>query len=288
MHAGEKAPHHAAGDGHGLEGAGDDGAQHRGHAPQIERHHAQRQHHIEQCHEGHQLFRHAPDALDAAQQHQRQNQRDGHADQPPAQRDRVCGKQAVAAQSRIDGGGDGVDLGGVARAEHGKHAEDGIEHRQPIPAPVQAVLDVVHGAAHVVALRVALPEMHRERDLGKLGAHAQQSAHPHPEHRARPADGDGAGHARDVARAHRGRQRRAHGLEGGHGAILRRLFLEHAPQRGADGRGEFANLQKAGAQAQVQPHAEDAYHGRNAPYEVVDRLIDGRNDVQNGNLSFVL
>ena len=125
--------------------------------------------------------------------------------------------------------------------------------------------------------------MHGQRHLGKLGAHAQQGAHPHPEYRARPPDGDGAGHARDVARAHRGRQRRAHGLEGGHGPVLRGFFLEHAPQRGPDGQREFANLQEAGTQAQVQSHTENAHHGRNAPHEIVDRLVDGRNEVQNGN-----
>ena len=65
LHAGEKSfPTTPPVTGHGLEGAGDDGAQHRGHASRLS-HHAQRQHHIEQRQRRAPAFRHAPDALDA-------------------------------------------------------------------------------------------------------------------------------------------------------------------------------------------------------------------------------
>ena len=84
LHAGEEAAYDSAGDGHGRKGACDDDPQHRRDAPGVENHHAQRQHHIQQRHEGHESFRHAADALDAAQQHQHQNQRDGYADDPAA------------------------------------------------------------------------------------------------------------------------------------------------------------------------------------------------------------
>lgn len=78
----------------------------------------------------------------------------------------------------------------------------------------QTVFDVVHGAADPLAGGAALPKMYGERDLRKFGAHSQQRGAPHPEHCARPADGDSARNARNVARTHRACQRRADGLNG--------------------------------------------------------------------------
>ena len=69
LHADEQAADGAAGEGSGVEGTGHDGLQHIGQAGQVEPYYAHSQHDVEQRHEGHQLFAHAADALDAAQQH---------------------------------------------------------------------------------------------------------------------------------------------------------------------------------------------------------------------------
>ena len=101
-------------------------------------HHAQRQHNVEQRHKGHQLLADAADALDAAQQHQRHQH--GHHDA----HDEVEGGQiAVQPTSRyasravVNGGDDGVHLRGVAGAEDGQHAEQGVKDGQKLPAAGQ-------------------------------------------------------------------------------------------------------------------------------------------------------
>ena len=116
--------------------------------------------------------------------------------------------------------------------------------------------------------------MNGQHDFGELGAHAQQGGDPHPEHSAGAADGDGAGHACDVARADGGGQSGADSLEGGQSAV-RGLFLsEHAADGGADGVAEFAHLDKAGTDAQIQADTDNAGHGGNAPDEIVQDLVD--------------
>ena len=128
--------------------------------------------------------------------------------------------------------------------------------------PAQTVFDVVHRAADPLAGGAALPKMYSERDLRKFGAHTQQRRAPHPEHCARPADGDSARNARNVARAHRACQRRADGLERRHRTVRGILFAEHTP--------------------------DGAHHRRDAPHKVVDRLIDGCNYFKNHKIPYLL
>ena len=287
LHADEQAADGAAGEGSWVEGTGHDGLQHIGQAGQVEPYYAHSQHDVEQRHEGHQLFAHAADALDAAQQHH--GHQHGHDDA----RDEVQRAQETAAhhtvfqQGGVHSGHDGVDLGGIAGAEHGQHAEQRVQKCQELPAFAQTVLDVIHGAAHPLAGLTALTEMHGQGHLGKLGAHAQQRGAPHPEHGTRAADGNGACHTGDVAGAHGAGQCGAHRLEGGHGTVRSVLFAEHASDGGFDGVREFADLQKAGAYAQQQTHTNDAHHGGHAPDKVVDRRIDGRDRLDH-NSSHIL
>ena len=152
----------------------------------------------------------------------------------------------------------------------------------------QTVFDVVHRTADPLAGGAALPKMYSERDLRKFGAHTQQRRAPHPEHCARPADGDSARNARNVARAHRARQRRADGLERRHRTVRGILFAEHTPDGGFDCIREFADLQKTRPHTEQQPHADDAHHRRDAPHKVVDRLIDGCNCFKNHKIPYLL
>ena len=261
---GVKRPHH-------------DGLQHRREPPDVQDDHAQCQHHIEQGHKRHQLLRDAADPLDAAQQHHGHQHGHQHAHDQVERRQNALQLPGIGQHRRVDGRDDGVDLRGVAGAEHGQHAEQGVEHRQPLPLGAKAVLHIIHGAAHQLPVLIPLPEMHRQRDFGHLGTHSQQSRAPHPEHSPRTADGNGTRHARDVARADRCRQCGADGLKRRHGTIRGILFAEDASDGRLDGVGEFPDLQKAGPHAEQQPHADDADHGRNAPDKLIDGIVDRRN-----------
>ena len=232
------------------------------------------------CHEGHQPFTDAADALDAAQQHHGDEHRHNDADNEVQGGKRVLTDHIELRQGCVDGGDDGVDLGRVAGAKNRQHAEQRVEHGQELPVLAQTVFDVVHRAADPLAGGAALSKMYSERDLRKFGAHTQQRRAPHPEHCARPADGDSARNARNVARAHRARQRRADGLERRHRTVRGILFAEHTPDGGFDRIREFADLQKARPHTEQQPHADDAHHGWNAPDKIVDCLVDSRDRLQ--------
>ena len=187
-------------------------------------------------------------------------------------------------QGRVNGGDDGVHLGGVAGAEDGEHPEEGIEAGQPFPLGAQAVLDVVHGAADVFSPVVALPVVDGQHYLGEFGAHAQEGGAPHPEHRAGTADGHGSRHAGDVARTHGAGQSRTHRLEGADGAVLGGFPFKYLAQGGFHGLPESPNLNASGAEGQQQAHAHNADDGGHAPDKIVHGSVDPC-DPFNHNLS---
>ena len=288
LHTDEQAADGAAREGRRVERTCKDGLDHRREALNVQNNDAHSQHDVEQCHEGHQPFTDAADALDAAQQHHGDEHRHNDADNEVQGGKRVLTDHIELRQGRVDGGDDGVDLGRVAGAKNRQHAEQRVEHGQELPVLAQTVFDVVHRAADPLAGGAALPKMYGERDLRKFGAHTQQRRAPHPEHCARPADGDSARNARNVARAHRACQRRADGLERRHCTVRGILFAEHTPDGSFDRIREFADLQKARPHTEQQPHADDAHHRRDAPHKVVDRLIDGCNCFKNHKTPYLL
>ena len=109
-----------------------------------------------------------------------------------------------------------------------------------------------------------------QRDLAVLGHHAQQGGDPHPEDGAGAADGDSARHTGNITGTDRCRQCGADRLERGHGAVA---GLGGAVEYLTDGifpyGAEFGELQKAGADAEVQPHPEDEHRSGQAPYDAV-------------------
>ena len=274
LHAQKEAAHNAAGDGGGLEGTLENGGEDRGNGLDSGNDDAKRQNHIQQSHQGHQLLADLADALDAADENQTYHQADDDADDETAGGNLGGGEQAEVQQRRVDGGGDGVDLGGVAGAEDGAHAEQGVGVGKDHPLFAQAVFNVVHGAAYQLPTLVPLPVENGQGHLEELGAHTQQGGDPHPEHGAGAADGNGAGYARNVARAHSGGKGGAHRLERGDGTVAGLFLLEHPADGAAQGIGELADLQKARAEAQVQSHADDAHHGGNAPDKAVENAVE--------------
>ena len=175
LHTEEDAADGTAGEGLRVKCTADDGGQHRREAPVVDDHDTQRQHHIEQCHERHQLLGHAADALDAAQQHHGHHHGHHHAHDEVDRGQDAVQAAAVGQQGRVDGCDDGVDLGGVAGAEDRQHAEQRVQHREELPPAAEAVFNIVHGAAHQLAVFVPLAEMHGQRHFGEFGTHAQQS-----------------------------------------------------------------------------------------------------------------
>ena len=59
---------------------------------------------------------------------------------------------------------------------------------------------VVHGPAALPPRGSVVAVLDRQQGFGVLRGHAEQAGDPHPEQGAGPAEGDGGGHAHDVAR----------------------------------------------------------------------------------------
>ena len=152
LHAQKEAAHNAAGDGGGLEGTFENGGEDRGNGLNSGNDDAQSQNDVQQSHQGHQLLADLADALDAADENQAYHQADDDADDKTAGGNLGGGEQVEVQQRRVDGGGDGVDLGGVAGAENGHHAEDGIQRGKPAPSAAQAIFNVVHRTTSVSTL----------------------------------------------------------------------------------------------------------------------------------------
>ena len=165
---------------------------------------------VKSAHQRHQPFRRPADARRAAHQRQRDRQRKQKPHEQAQRRFREGGEKCrEGKRGRFRGG---VGLHHVADAEGGQRSEQGKEARERGKAPAQSA-DIVHRPAVKSPVRRPLAIAHGEDDFGILRGHAEKGRHPHPEHRARPAQSDGPGDAGDIARAHRGRQRRRHRLQ---------------------------------------------------------------------------
>ena len=162
-------------------------------------------------------------------------------------------------------------LNAVADAEAGEHAEHGKESGQPAPALAEAVADVIHRAAHMVALVIGLTEVNRQEGLGVFGGDAEHGNHPHPEHGAWAAHGNGTGDTGNVAGADGGG-------EGSHQRLERRdlpfvlaiRWLQHHPYA----IGEPLNRHEAQAQHQHNACDGDQADGGPPPHQAVDWTVD--------------
>ena len=274
LHTDKEAAHHTAGDGSRPEGALENGHKHSRNPVDPQDDQADAQKDVQQGHDGHQSLRNLANALDTANEDQRHDDADEHADDQVTACGAVHAQQAVVDQGGIDGSGDGIDLGGIAGAEDRADTEEGIQICQPHPLAAQTVLDVVHGAAHIVALLVPFPEIHRQGNFGELGAHAQQGGDPHPEHSTGAADGNGTCHAGNVAGANGCGQSGTHRLERSQGTAGGSGFVKNTANGTLHGIAKLPQLQEAAADTQVQTHADDAGHGGNTPDKAIQKVID--------------
>ena len=263
-HADAAGVHHgsaqeAAGGGGAGKGVMEDAGKGRRDLAGVEDQHHDSADNIEDCHEGHQDLRHAGDAGDAADDHQGGQQSHHDADGPQGD-----------AEGAIDAGSQGVGLDAGADAEGGDKAEEREQNGQPLEA--QAPGNVVHGAAHQLALLVGGAVGHRQRDLTVLDHHAHQGAEPQPEHGAGSAGGDGQGHAHNVAGADSGRQGGAHRLERGDIPLVLLglvLLLEQGLGGVAHHDAEVAEDDALGDNQQEQARADHQHHHGNTPDHIV-------------------
>ena len=148
---------------------------------------------IEQGHERHEQAADAGDALDAAKD-------DGAGEQT----DDGARQGRVYRVGLVGDGGYGVGLDGVADAEGGQSREDGEEDGRP--APAETALQGVHRSAEHTALRRFHTILDGQQTLGIFRRDAEDTRQPAPQYGTRTAEGDGRGHADDVARADGGGQ----------------------------------------------------------------------------------
>ena len=211
----------------------------------MEKDHTQCQHDIHDRHERYQLRGNIADTLDAADQDQGDDDRQCHADDQVDKLHSICRQCIKAAQSRINGSSDSVDLCSITGTEHSQHTESGKEIRQEVPFFIQSVLNIIHGAAYQVSLCIGLAEVYSKCYFGKLGAHAEQRRYPHPEYRTGTANGDGTCHTCHITGTNGSCKSGTYRLERCQGSIGGFFFLHHTSQCHLHGIGELADLQEA-------------------------------------------
>ena len=215
---------------------------------------------IQQAHEGDQLFGDAADALDTADQDHGDQQSHGDAQNPAHHLNGLVAEAEEHIDRVGDGAGDRIDLAHVADTEGGQHRENGKQNSQPLPFGTKPLGDVVHGAAHPVAVFIPLAVVDGQGHLRVLDHHAHQGRQPQPEHRAVAAQGNGLRGTHNVAGAHRGRQGRGHRLQGRNGALAGLCLFEHFAGGVFHGVAKAAELDEAGPHR--QQHAADHHAGQ--------------------------
>ena len=136
----------------GVKSSLKDGGKHAGNGADIRKHDDKRADDVNDGHAGHELFRDLTDALDAAEQHQRDE--DGDTDAGDQADEHLLIRRVLVERDGdgLDGVRDGVHLCDVADAERRDGAEDGEHTAEPLP-PLgpRPLFDVVHGSAAPVA-----------------------------------------------------------------------------------------------------------------------------------------
>ena len=155
--------------------------------------------------------------------------------------------------------GDGVGLDRVRQSKTRHAAKQGKGASQQRITRTQPVADVIHRATAVAAPVILLAITDRQHGLGIFHRHAKQRCQPHPEERARAAEGDRCRHAGDVARAN-GRTEGRHQRPEWRYVTLA-LTLE-ATQQQPEREAKPPQRQKPQTQGQENPGTEQQYlHG---------------------------
>ena len=256
---GEQATAHAVHERRTQGGTGDlldaksmlhDGGEHRRNFADVDGQHDHAQQNVGTGHKRDDHLGGISDALHAAEDNQRgqSGHQQARSDLQPGGIGRNIGVQGVQGGTR--GLRDGVGLHGVVHKTVGDGDGDAEDQRQRLHA--QPLGHVVRRATDVAILIAGLPQL-RQRGLHEGSRAADEGDDPHPEHRARAAQGNGDSHAHHVACAHAGRCRDAESLECGDvlSALADRRFLHRAEHVR-----HHADLHYQGANAEVSSGCE--------------------------------
>ena len=156
---------------------------------------------VDTHHEGDDFLRNLADALDAADD----DQSDEDGDDQAKEEARIAGGGSNQAVELLGGL---IGLKHVAAAKRAAYAHDGEKCGQHFSqageiAGFESLAEVVHGAAVHGAVGAHIAVFYAEGALHELGRHAEEARNDHPKSSTRPAEGDGYGHAGNVAQAHR-------------------------------------------------------------------------------------
>ena len=158
-----------------------------------------------------------------------------------------------------------VGLDTVTNPEAGNHAEYRKGDGQPMPVLAQAILDVIHGASHVLPGGIFFPEVHGKHRFGVFGGHAHQGNQPHPYQCAGAAGVDGGGDADNITGANGGGEGGGEGRARANGAHAA-LGAQHLSKTEA----QLAQRQEAKNKCQVYACAGDENQRRPSPQKTTN------------------
>ena len=272
----DRNAHRTAGDRLRGKGTPEDHAKYTGNVCYIGKYNHQAGYNVYGSHDGHQLFGNTADALDTTQQYNTYDDCQDNTQYQIDGGDMLCCRGYKLLDGVIDGTGDVTYLYSVANAEGSKPTKDTENHSQPFPVLSQSVSDVVHGAAHPVAVGIALTIFYRQQHLGVLGGHTQQGGNPQPENGACTAQRDSGGNTGNIAGTDCGSQSGGQGLEGGDFSLLGLVLMEHFADGVFHGIAELPELEALEHDRENDTCAHQQHQGGNAPDDAVQPAIAGR------------
>ncbi|MNZ65514.1 hypothetical protein D3C78_837110 [compost metagenome] len=237
----EQGPGHAADRRLDAEGTLDDQHQHARYFIQIDHDHIDRHQQVGTGHERHDPFGNARDFLDTAENHQSGQHGQRHTG---GQLGHTKGAQGCI--------GNGV---GLYRTEHQAESDNQADRKNRCcPRRIQTPGDIERRTAAILTVAVTHFIQLRQGAFRVGRGHAQRGHHPHPEHRTRPAEGNGHRHTGKVTgtdpRGQAGTQR------------LKRRDATWIIRRGTQHRteelGQMAKLDKAQADSKVDTCSQQA------------------------------
>ncbi|MNM88931.1 hypothetical protein D3C81_1011540 [compost metagenome] len=208
--------------------------------------------------------------------HERHRQLGEARDRAQATEDDQCGEdhQSDAAQPglhterALHGAGNSIGLYRIEDEAEGQDQEQRKQHSHP--ARTQPLLHVIGRPATELAIFVTDLEQLRQGRLDEAGGHSHQGDHPHPEHRARPAEGDGHRDPGHIAGADPCRQRSAERLKRGNAGLVGiATALQHA-----EGMAEMEELDQTETDGEVKTATNQQPDQDLSPDQAIEKVDD--------------
>ncbi len=176
----------------------------------------------------------------------------------------------IDIEGDIDNFDDGIDLGGIADSEDGgEDAEGRKERAEPSPFRAHTVFDVEHRAAGNISFFIDFTILDGEAPFGEFRGHSEEGRHPHPEKSTRAAGMNRGRDADDVPRADGRSQCRTKRFEAGN---VPGILIFAGRENQLEGQRQSNDLQKAQAQREENPRADQEHQKRWPPDDAVNRI----------------